>query len=154
MTDVHTLEQRTYNMSRIKSKNTRPELEIRKLLYKRGFRYRLHRKELPGKPDLVFPKHKAVIFINGCFWHHHDCRLFKIPETRKAWWEKKLTKNKKRDKKNLSHLLHNGWRVMVIWECSFRGKKKIDSDKILQIVGIISKWLKGNRALKEIRGKQ
>lgn len=151
MTDVHTLEQRAYNMSRIKSKNTRPELEIRKLLYRRGFRYRLHRKDLPGKPDLVFPRYKAVIFINGCFWHYHDCRLFKMPETRRAWWKKKLTKNKVRDEKNLSQLLHSGWRVMIIWECSFRGKKKIESDKINQITNSISKWLKGNQGLREIK---
>jgi len=151
MTDVHTLEQRAYNMSRIKSKNTRPELEIRKLLFKRGFRYRLHRKDLPGKPDLVFTKYKAVIFINGCFWHYHNCRLFKMPETRKAWWKKKLTKNKMRDKKKLSQLLNGGWRVMIIWECSFRGKKKIEPDKIIQITNSISKWLKSNQDLSEIK---
>jgi DNA mismatch endonuclease, patch repair protein len=154
MTDVLTHDQRTYNMSRIKSKNTRPELEIRKLLFKRGFRYSLHKKDLPGKPDLVLPKYNAIIFINGCFWHYHDCRLFKMPETRRSWWKEKLTKNKERDRRNLSQLLCSGWRVMIIWECSFRKTKKIEPDKIIRVSDSISEWLIGNRSFNEIKGRK
>lgn len=151
MVDVHTKKQRAYNMSRIKSKDTRPELEIRKLLFKQGLRYRLHRKDLPGKPDLVFSKYKAVVFINGCFWHYHDCKLFKMPETRKDWWEDKLVKNKERDKRNLSQLLDSGWRVMVIWECAWRGKGSV-SVHIGKISEKISAWIKSDSVKKDITG--
>ncbi|MCK5604079.1 DNA mismatch endonuclease Vsr [Candidatus Pacearchaeota archaeon] len=154
MVDVHTKKQRSFNMSKVKGVDTKPELVIRKALFAKGFRYRLHVKDLPGKPDLVLPKYKAVIFINGCFWHYHDCSLFKMPETRKDWWKQKLVRNRERDFKNIEQLMENGWRVLIVWECSFRKTKKIDYNKIADIEGKIIDWVKNDKKnFKEIRGQ-
>ncbi len=125
MTDVHDPEVRSYNMSRIRSKNTKPEIILRKALFKKGYRYRLHKKDLPGKPDLVLKKHRSVIFVNGCFWHgHHGCKYFKIPATRTDWWKKKIEKTKKNDLKNYKLLEELGWRVITVWECELKKNKK------------------------------
>jgi len=115
--DVMTPEQRHYNMSRIHSKDTKPEIIVRKWLWKNGYRYRLHRKDLPGKPDIVFVKYKTVIFVHGCFWHKHNCKYGSEPKTNKVFWDKKLGDNVKRDKKNEKELMKGGWRVLIIWEC-------------------------------------
>jgi DNA mismatch endonuclease (patch repair protein) len=115
--DVLTPEQRHYNMSRIHSKNTKPEIIVRKWLWKNGYRYRLHRKDLPGKPDIVFAKYKNIIFIHGCFWHRHNCKYGQKPKSNNIFWNKKLGDNVKRDNKNLKELLKTGWQVLVIWEC-------------------------------------
>lgn len=121
MTDVHSKEVRSYNMSRIKGKNTKPELIVRSFLHQNGFRYRLHSKDLPGKPDIVLKKYGTVIFIHGCFWHGHEgCRYFVIPKTRTQWWIDKINKNKKNDIKNQSALLESGWRIIIIWECELK----------------------------------
>jgi DNA mismatch endonuclease (patch repair protein) len=109
MADVHTTEQRSYNMSRIKGKNTKPEMLLRKYLHAQGFRYKLHYKTLPGKPDLVLPKYKTVIFIHGCFWHgHENCKYFKIPQTRTEWWTEKINKNIANDVKAIKLLKKEG----------------------------------------------
>lgn len=108
-------------MSRICSKNTKPEMAVRKALHAAGFRFRLHVKDLPGKPDLVLPKWKTVVFIHGCFWHRHfGCKDATIPKTRTAWWDEKLSKNKKRDIIICDALIRTGWHVLVVWECSFK----------------------------------
>lgn len=121
MTDVHTPEQRHRNMSAIKSKNTKPEIQVRQLIYSMGYRYRLHRKDLPGKPDLVFPKYKKVIFINGCYWHMHNCRYGKVvPKTNAEFWKTKRESNVVRDKKNRKDLKKSGWKYMIIWECQIK----------------------------------
>lgn len=120
MADIVDKKTRSRMMSGIRGKNTKPELRIRKGLFSRGFRYRLHDKRLPGKPDLVLPRHNAVVFIHGCFWHGHKCHLFKWPKTRKRFWVKKILANRKRDRQVLKELTKNGWRTLVIWECSFR----------------------------------
>jgi DNA mismatch endonuclease (patch repair protein) len=120
--DVHSRAQRSFNMSRIRDKNTRPEVIIRKLLWSDGYRYRLHRKDLPGKPDLVFPGRRKAIFIHGCFWHRHDCRYFKWPETHVEFWERKIGANVDRDNKNSSSLSDAGWSYVVIWECETKLK--------------------------------
>lgn len=118
MADVHDKETRTYNMSQIKAKNTKPEIIVRKYLFANGFRYRLNDLRLPGKPDIVLPKYKAVIFVNGCFWHGHDgCKYFVIPQTRSEWWLDKINKTKQRDKSNQIALSELGWKVYVIWAC-------------------------------------
>lgn len=105
-------------MSRIRSGNTKPELLVRSLLHRMGYRFRLHRKDLPGKPDIVLPKHKAVIFIHGCFWHHHDgCKYAYIPKTRQEFWRAKFKSNVERDKKVKKQLKEKNWRILVIWEC-------------------------------------
>jgi DNA mismatch endonuclease, patch repair protein len=108
-------------MRAIKSANTRPEILVRKALHAAGFRFRLHSKNLPGKPDIVLPKYRTVIFVHGCFWHGHDCKYFKAPKTRTEFWLNKIAKNKRRDKINADKLIELGWRVLVVWECDTRG---------------------------------
>ena len=124
MTDVHNKATRSYNMSRIKGKNTKPEMLVRKFLFANGYRYRLNVKTLPGKPDIALPKYKTVIFINGCFWHGHEgCKYFKIPETRTQWWIEKITDTQKRDREAENQLNNLGWKVIVIWECELKPKQ-------------------------------
>jgi DNA mismatch endonuclease, patch repair protein len=124
MADVHSEKVRSYNMSRIKGKNTKPEMLVRRFLFSHGYRYRLHEKKLPGKPDIVLPKYNTAIFIHGCFWHgHNDCRYFIIPKTRTDWWLDKINRNKTLDNKSAELLEKNGWRVIVIWECDLRPAK-------------------------------
>lgn len=110
-------------MSGIRGKNTRPEIMVRQALHKAGFRFRLHRKDLPGKPDLVLPKYQAAIFVHGCFWHGHDCRYFKIPKTRTDFWMAKIASNSSRDQRDIEALRKLGWRVMIVWECEIRDRK-------------------------------
>jgi DNA mismatch endonuclease, patch repair protein len=108
-------------MSQIKGKNTKPEMLVRKFLHANGFRYRLHVKDLPGKPDIVLPKYKTVIFVHGCFWHGHKrCKFYIIPKTRTEWWVKKITDTTLRDKKAITMLKNNGWKVIIIFECTLR----------------------------------
>ncbi len=119
--DVHSQKQRSFNMSRIKGKNTKPELAVRSFLHRRGFRFRLHQKNLPGKPDIVLAKYKTVIFVNGCFWHQHEgCPNAMVPETHRQWWLEKFKKNKERDKYTIQKLESLGWQVLVIWECQVK----------------------------------
>ena len=121
MADVHEPETRSYNMSQISGKDTKPEMMVRKFLHGNGFRYRLHVNDLPGKPDLVLPKYKTVIFVQGCFWHVHEgCKYFKLPETRTKWWKEKLFGNKERDEKHRRHLSEQGWNVITVWECELK----------------------------------
>ncbi|MEJ8841902.1 DNA mismatch endonuclease Vsr [Lacibacter sp. H375] len=124
MADVHTSAQRSFNMSRIKGKDTKPEMLVRKYLHAQGFRYKLHDKTLPGKPDLVLPKYKTVIFIHGCFWHGHtNCRYFKIPQTRTEWWKEKINKNIANDVNALKLLKRDGWKIIILWECDLKPVK-------------------------------
>jgi DNA mismatch endonuclease (patch repair protein) len=118
MADVHTKAQRSYNMSRIRSKNTKPEMLVRSYLHKQGFRFRLHDKKLPGKPDIVLAKYKTVIFVHGCFWHgHKGCKYFVVPKTKTKWWLEKINGNILRDKKAQRELKKRGWKIINIWEC-------------------------------------
>jgi DNA mismatch endonuclease (patch repair protein) len=118
-------EQRSRNMSAIKSKNTKPEIAVRKLLHSMGYRFRLHRKDLPGSPDIVLPKYKTVIFVHGCFWHRHEnCKYATTPKTRKEFWEKKFRENINRDNLNQANLLLRGWKIIIIWECQLKGDIK------------------------------
>jgi len=121
MADVHDAQTRSYNMSRIKGKNTKPEIMVRKFLFAKGFRYRLHEKKLPGKPDIVLPKYKTAIFVNGCFWHGHEgCKYFVIPKTRTYWWVNKIVQNKHLDSDNYVKLTDLGWKVITIFECRLK----------------------------------
>jgi DNA mismatch endonuclease (patch repair protein) len=121
--DVHSKAQRSFNMSRIRGKDTKPEMKVRRLAHAMGYRYRLHRKDLPGQPDLVFPKLKAVIFVHGCFFHIHDCPYGRVvPKTNAEFWQKKRSSNVKRDLKNIEALKNSGWQVYVIWECQTRNQ--------------------------------
>lgn len=131
MADVHSAETRSYNMSRIRSKDTKPEELVRKYLFSKGFRYRKNDVRLPGKPDIVLPKYKVVIFVNGCFWHGHDgCRYFVWPKNNSEFWKKKIVGNMVRDQKNYALLRELGWRVFVVWECELKQsiiKETLDS---------------------------
>jgi len=124
MADVHNKVTRSFNMSRIKGKNTKPEMLVRRFLFSNGFRYRLNVKNLPGKPDIVLPKYKTVIFINGCFWHGHDgCKYFVIPKTRTEWWLNKIRETQKRDREAEIQLNVLGWKVISLWTCELKDKK-------------------------------
>lgn len=147
MADVVPPEKRSNMMSGIQGKNTRPELRIRSMLHARGFRYKLHDKSLPGTPDLVFPRYKAVIQINGCFWHGHDCHLFKIPSTRTDFWLAKISSNIERDKINADLLHKMGYRLMIVWECALKGKMRKPLEGVLDQ---ITDWLKSDEGFREI----
>lgn len=112
-------------MSGIRGKDTRPELQIRSGLHRLGFRYRLHVKSLPGKPDLVFSRRRAVIFVHGCFWHGHDCHLFRLPKTRPGFWKDKIETNRRNDTAAIEGLLAQGWRSLLVWECALKGRKRL-----------------------------
>lgn len=129
MADNHTKEQRSYNMSRIRSKNNAPEEKVRKFIFSKGFRYRKNDKNLPGCPDIVLPKYKTVIFVNGCFWHKHNCKRFVWPSSNEEYWKKKILRNVERDEINIKELKELGWKVLVVWECEL---KKVTIDKRLE----------------------
>lgn len=120
MADNHTKEQRSKNMSHIRSTNSKPEERVRKYLFFRGLRYRKNVRSLPGCPDLVFKKYKTAVFVNGCFWHHHDCGRFVWPKSNEEYWHKKIDRNVERDKQNTLLLQEQGWQVLVIWECQLK----------------------------------
>jgi DNA mismatch endonuclease, patch repair protein len=134
MADVHDKATRSFNMSRIKSKNTKPELLVRKFLHSKGFRYKLNDKTLPGKPDLVLPKYKTIIFIHGCFWHGHEgCKYFVVPKTRTEWWLNKISTNAANDRKAIETLVKDNWKVITIWECELIiAKREATLSKLLE----------------------
>ena len=119
---------------RIRGTNTKPELLLRRGLHKRGFRFWLHDRRLPGKPDIVFPKYHAVLFVHGCFWHGHRCHLFRWPSTRAGFWREKLSRNKKVDRRSIAALRKDGWRVGIVWECALKGRTRIPFE---QVVGVV-----------------
>lgn len=136
-------------MSAIRGKDTRPEMTIRKGLHAAGFRYRLHDRRLPGKPDLVFPKHRAVVFVHGCFWHGHDCHLFRLPATRSDFWRGKIEGNVERDRLVSGQLREQGWRIATVWECALKGKARMPIEDVLRR---LASWLQGSADSLEIRG--
>ncbi len=152
MTDIVDRRTRSKMMSAVRAKNTTIEVEIRLRLFAQGFRYRLHARDLPGTPDMVLPKYSTVIFVHGCFWHYHGCSRSTIPETRRNWWRKKLEDNKIRDAKTLAELRKNGWRVVVIWECSVR-RPGVERQKALDSVCLsVVKFLRSEKSSLEISG--
>ena len=151
MADVVTRAVRSRMMAGIRSKNTRPEILIRHELFSRGYRYRLHVSTLPGKPDLVFPKLRAVIFVHGCFWHRHTCPLFKWPSTNVAFWRTKILRNCAVDRRVLKELKIANWRVLTIWECSLKGAKRTEIDTV---IGEATRWLGSDSRVAEIRRKR
>lgn len=136
-------------MAGIKGKNTKPELLVRKGLHALGFRFRLHSKDVPGKPDLVLRKHRATIFVHGCFWHGHSCHLFKMPSTRIEFWEAKISRNRTRDQEVKDQLRESDWRRLVIWECALKGKTRLDFDTLVQRA---AQWLWNGDPDAEIAG--
>jgi DNA mismatch endonuclease (patch repair protein) len=151
MTDVLTPEQRRLNMSRIRGRDTKPEMLLRRALHGRGLRFRLHRRDLPGRPDLVFPRFRAVIFVHGCFWHNHDCPMFKWPATRKDFWSRKIKGNAERDRSARDALLSKNWRVLVLWECALRGPERRPVDTVADEV---VRWLQGKKAEGVVKGRR
>ena len=147
--DVLTADQRRLNMSRIRGRDTKPEMLIRRALHAQGFRYRLHDKGLPGCPDIVFPRYRAVIFVHGCFWHGHNCPMFRLPATRREFWETKINANRARDVAAHEELIIAGWRVLTVWECSVRGKNRLDLE-ILK--GRCVDFLEGNERERVLSG--
>nr|WP_315254400.1 DNA mismatch endonuclease Vsr [uncultured Duganella sp.] len=139
MSDVHSPESRSKNMRAIRGKNTHPEVVLRKLLFARGFRFRLHVKTLPGKPDIVLPKHRVVILVHGCFWHGHNCYLFKLPISRRDFWATKIAQNQTRDRRDVTALLHDGWRVLCVWECALKGRLRWNPE---ELVDRIASWIR------------
>jgi DNA mismatch endonuclease (patch repair protein) len=132
MADTHSKKVRSYNMSRIKSKNTAPEILVRKYLFGAGYRYRLHDKKLPGSPDIILPKYRTAVFVHGCFWHSHPgCAKAVQPKSNIDYWTPKLERNKKRDQQNQASLDELGWRTIVLWECGLTAKKREDTLKEL-----------------------
>ncbi|MYM63841.1 DNA mismatch endonuclease Vsr [Pseudomaricurvus sp. HS19] len=151
MADVHNPEVRSRNMSAIRGKNTKPELHIRRLLHSKGFRFRLNRRDLPGKPDIVLPRYKAAIMVHGCFWHVHKCAAFHWPASRTQWWKEKLTSNQKRDLQNSAALAAQGWRIAVVWECSIKGKYRLSDE---ELTSKLTSWLTSGTQRIELRGLQ
>ncbi|NDV24331.1 very short patch repair endonuclease [Desulfovibrio sp. JC022] len=145
--DCFNKQKRSDVMRCIKSKDTKPEIFIRKGLHRRGYRYRLHRKDLPGTPDLVLPAYKSVIFVHGCFWHMHSCAYFKLPKSNTEYWTDKLEKNVKRDKRDIDALLDSGWRILIVWECAIKNCSDIEKANTLDEVEL---FLKDNSVFAEI----
>lgn len=149
MPDVVDPATRSRMMSGIRGKDTKPEVRIRKGLHRLGFRYRLHDPRLPGKPDLVFPKYRAVILINGCFWHGHGCHMFKWPVQRADFWRAKIGSNRERDARHARALAAEEWRVLIIWECSLKGRTRLGADRV---TALAAEWLRSGSTDGEISG--
>mgnify|MGYP002626954533 CR=1 FL=1 len=141
MADNHSKEVRSMNMSHIRSKNTKPEELVRKYLFSKGFRYRKNVRKLPGCPDIVLPKYKTAIFVNGCFWHKHDCPRFIWPTSNEGYWTKKILGNIERDNRNYELLKNQGWNVVVVWECEL--KKDVVAERLLKLCAEIGGELDG-----------
>ena len=151
MPDIVDAATRSRMMAGIRSTNTKPELAIRKTLHAAGFRYRLHPRDVPGKPDMAFARYRAAIFVNGCFWHGHDCPLFRLPGTRREFWAAKIGGNRQRDAEVRQQLQTAGWRVLTVWECAIRGR---GAPGLASVVAGASAWLRGNSPSEEFRGAQ
>lgn len=148
--DIVSPEQRSRMMSGIRGKDTKPEMVLRRGLHALGFRFRLHDRKLPGTPDLVFPKYHAVILVHGCFWHGHDCHLFRLPGSRTEFWRTKIERNRAVDARTQLVLRDAGWRVGTVWECAMRGKGRLSMEEILDTC---ASWLKSDASELEIRGQ-
>jgi len=149
LADIVSPRKRSEMMAGIRAKDTKPEMLVRKSLHARGFRFRLHDKKLPGKPDLVLPRYRAVIFVHGCFWHGHDCNLFRLPSTRRDWWLNKINANRERDGWVGDELARLGWRQAIVWECALRGKFRLEARDVNEA---LAAWLLGCMENLELKG--
>lgn len=149
MADIVDKSTRSRMMSGIRSKNTKPEVIIRKALHAAGFRFRIHKSDIPGNPDIVLKKYNAVIFVHGCFWHGHNCHLFKMPSSNVEFWERKIKRNRAVDARSSEEIQQIGWRILTIWECSLKGKNKLPLSDVIQSVFT---WLTGSSSSGEILG--
>ena len=150
MPDVVDPKTRSRMMSGIRGKDTRPELVLRRALHRRGFRYRLHVPSLPGKPDIVFVKQRAIIQVHGCFWHLHGCHLFKWPSSRVAFWRSKIMRNQEKDAETFYALTHAGWRILTVWECAFKGKTRRSED---EVISSAAEWLVSGSGNMTLQGR-
>ena len=148
MTDIVAPDVRSRMMSGIRGKDTKPELIVRSGLHRRGFRFRLHDRHLPGRPDVVLPKHRAVVLIHGCFWHGHDCRFFRLPLTRPEFWASKIGRNRDNDARFAGALAAEEWRIAVVWECALRGR----AAAVDIVIDRVAEWIDSSTARLEIRG--
>lgn len=149
MADVVTAAVRSRMMAGIGGKNTKPELLLRKGLHAQGLRFRVHRRDLPGTPDIVLPRYRAVLFAHGCFWHGHDCNLFKVPGTRTDFWLAKIARNQEVDRKAQEALALAGWRRGIVWECALKGRARLPPG---DVIGLCAGWLKSGGEQLEVRG--
>lgn len=149
MVDIVPAEVRSRMMSGIRGRDTKPEMLLRRGLHAMGFRFRLNDRKLPGRPDMVFPRYRAVLFAHGCFWHGHDCHLFRLPRTRVDFWRTKIAGNRLRDAASETRLTEMGWRVMTVWECALRGPGRKSMEDVLVDCG---EWLRSDALLGQIRG--
>ena len=149
MADIVDRATRSRMMAGIRGKNTKPELVVRRALHARGFRYRLHDPKVPGKPDVVLARFRAVVFVHGCFWHGHDCPLFRLPGTRREFWEAKIDRNRARDAEVAQALSERGWRHLTVWECAMRGPGRLPFEELIDTV---AGWLRSRGQVLEIRG--
>jgi len=151
MADRLTAEQRRLNMSRVRSKDTSPERAVRRLLHALGFRFRLHRRDLPGTPDIVLPRHRLAVFAHGCFWHGHDCPLFRMPATRTEFWQAKIEANRRRDAATRAALSDGGWRTLCVWECAIRGTGRLTQAKLSEA---LADFVRDKASVGEVTGRQ
>lgn len=149
MADIVPPEVRSRMMAGIRGKDTKPEIMLRKGLHAAGFRYRLHAKDLPGKPDMVFPRYRAVLFAHGCFWHGHDCHLFRMPGSRQEFWQTKIARNRTVDARSEQALAEAGWRLGIVWECALKGRTRLPFPAVLEAC---IRWLRSSEVRFEIRG--
>lgn len=149
MPDVVSSDVRSRMMAGIRGSNTKPELTLRRALHAAGFRYKLHDRSLPGKPDMVFPRYRAVLFAHGCFWHGHDCHLFRLPSTRPDFWAGKIERNREVDQRAANALEELGWRIGIVWECSLKGRTRLN---FAEVISACADWLRSNDRRFEIRG--
>lgn len=150
MADVVSPAVRSRMMAGIRGTNTSPEMILRRALHGRGYRYSLHDRRLPGKPDMVFPRLNAVIFAHGCFWHGHNCHLFRLPSTRQEFWQAKISGNREKDARSEAALTALGWRYGIVWECALKGKSRLPLSKVIQRC---ESWLRSDAPVLEIRGE-
>lgn len=152
MADIVDKQTRSRMMSGVRGKDTKPEIVVRKLLHSHGYRFRLHRKDLPGRPDIVLPKYRTAVLVHGCFWHgNDDCHLFRLPRSRTGFWKEKIEGNRARDRKNILLLHEASWRTLEIWECALKGKFRLESNSISVLV---SDFLEGRQTASEIRSSK
>lgn len=137
-------------MAAIRGRDTKPELQIRRAVHAAGLRFRLHVEDLPGKPDLVFPRHRAAVFVNGCFWHLHGCSLFKWPRARERFWREKITRNAENDRRAFERLRATGWRVAIVWECALKGKTRLDPNEVATRLAC---WIRSDEETLIVEGK-
>jgi len=149
MSDVVSPEIRSRMMTGIRGKDTAPEMMLRRALHRKGFRYRLHAHDLPGKPDMVFPARRAIIMIHGCFWHGHDCHLFKWPASHQDFWRKKIEGNQRHDEAVANALQAAGWRILTVWECAIKGRSRQKEEEIAETVAL---WLTDGTGNVELKG--